>query len=524
MKLSFDIAIIGSGASGGVLASTLSEKTNKKICLIEKGGHFKGHTFEQEELKARHLFAERGTRGSKDGSIAVRGGECVGGGTTVNVALCFDPIPSVWERWKQQYGIEHYSFDPSANDYGIPGLNMPNALNHVRNRLNIHEPEDKMVNDNNRLFAKGCKSEGFSHKKFELNMKDCIGCGFCTLGCAYDRKMGTMITYVQDAIQNGVQLLHNCHIDSIQYSENNGSKTAKKIIGNIVTAHSKSIPNVYPSGPISIEAKLIIVAAGAIESPALLMRSGHPDPNQSLGKGLIIHPSLPIIGIQNEPIINYRGITGSMYSDHFYKSHGFYYECLFGHPIYAAGMIPGIGTSHFELMRQYEKINGFGVMLVDTPNRLNRVVWNKYTNKPDIFYRLSQSDKKRLRIAAVKGVEIMFGSGAKEVMLPSEEVIGSLNRPHFHHKKDAIYCNELQFLPHQTSITSAHCQATVSMGENHEMGFLNSRCESKEVKNLMVCDSSSFPESCGANPMVSIMTMARYQGVRISEELGRYGL
>ena len=91
-------------------------------------------------------------------------------------------------------------------------------------------------------------------------------------------------------------------------------------------------------------------------------------------------------------------------------------------------------------------------------------------------------------------------------------------------KSQAEYCNELTFLPHQTQITSAHCQATVSMGEDHELGILNSRCESKYVKNLVVCDSSSFPTSCGANPMVSIMTMARYQGDRVAGELARYGL
>lgn len=218
MKLNCDIAIIGSGAAGGVLASTLAEKTEKKIILIEKGGYYKGTTFTQEELGARHLFSDKGTRGCKDGSMPVRGGECVGGGTTVNVALCFDPVESVWKRWKQQYGINNYSFDKDSNDYGVVGLNMVKSLQNIRERINIHEPPDEMVNDNNRLFSKGCKAEGITHKKFELNMKDCIGCGFCTLGCKYDRKMGTMLTYIQDAKENGVEVIHNCYIEKIKFS------------------------------------------------------------------------------------------------------------------------------------------------------------------------------------------------------------------------------------------------------------------------------------------------------------------
>jgi choline dehydrogenase-like flavoprotein len=128
MKLNADIVIVGSGAAGGVLAATLAEKTDKKIILLEKGGYYEGSSIEQEELKVRHLFAERGTRGTKDGSMPVRGGQCVGGGTTVNVALCFDPIESVWKKWKSEYGLDQYSFNSKANDYDISGLNMQNAL------------------------------------------------------------------------------------------------------------------------------------------------------------------------------------------------------------------------------------------------------------------------------------------------------------------------------------------------------------------------------------------------------------
>ena len=54
--------------------------------------------------------------------------------------------------------------------------------------------------------------------------------------------------------------------------------------------------------------------------------------------------------------------------------------------------------------------------------------------------------------------------------------------------------------------------------------MVSSRCESHHVENLIVCDSSVFPTSCGTNPMISIMTLARYQGIRIASEASRYGL
>jgi len=62
------------------------------------------------------------------------------------------------------------------------------------------------------------------------------------------------------------------------------------------------------------------------------------------------------------------------------------------------------------------------------------------------------------------------------------------------------------------------------MGEDPRISMINSRGESHFVENLLVCDSSAFPSSCGANPMISIMTLARYQGKRIANELSRYNL
>ena len=206
--LKCDVLIIGSGAAGGVLAATLAQRTNQDILLLEKGGHFASDFFNQRDLDMSALYAERGRRSTRDGAIPVRGGECVGGGTTVNLALCFDPIATVWERWKRRCGLRGFSFEPEAADYGIAELNMPNCLRDVRARLHVHQVAAEQVNDNNRLLELGCERTGIPSKRFELNMRDCLECGFCAQGCAYDRKQGTMVTYIADAMRQGVRLLH----------------------------------------------------------------------------------------------------------------------------------------------------------------------------------------------------------------------------------------------------------------------------------------------------------------------------
>jgi choline dehydrogenase-like flavoprotein len=523
-ELKCDILIIGAGAAGGVLAATLAEKTSKSIVLLEKGAYYTKEFFNQRQLDMTVLFAENGARSTHDGAIPVRGGQCVGGGTTVNVALCFNPIRAVWDGWKTYQGLQGFSFDAAANDYGITGLNISSCLKHVRDRINVHTPGENEVNDNNRLFAQGCRNLNISVKHFELNMRGCIGCGFCIEGCAYDHKQGTMVTYINDALAHGVKLIHHCDTESLEIEKRGGKYTVAGALARVRPTSEGSQPNSVKPGSLRIMAKVVIVSSGSIESPMLLARSGHPDPHDILGRGLILHPSLPIIGLMDSPMVNYRGISGTYYSDHFYTSHGFYHECLFGHPNYVASVLPGIGLDHFALMDAYPKMRGFGVMLVDTVRRENRVEWDFRTKQYVIHYLISEEDKKRLRFAARKGVEIMFAGGAREVLLPSEQPIGPLATPHFHDSTEALYCEELQFLPHETTITSSHCQATVKMSEDPRQGMINSRCESHAVSNLLVCDSSSFPSSCGSNPMISIMTLARYQASRIAMELPRYEL
>lgn len=517
-RISCDILVIGSGAAGGVLAATLAELTSKKIVVAEKGGWYGAEFFDQREWDMRVLYADEGRRTTADGAIPVRGGECVGGGTTVNYALCFDPLQRVWDGWRRDYGLTGFSFDAAANDYGIAGLNVPSALAEVRTRINVHRATDEDVNDNNRVLERGCAALGYPSKRFELNMRGCVRSGFCTEGCSYDAKLGTLVTYMADAIARGVQLVHHCDIAKLLFDRGRVAGAE----GRVRRTANGSRQNSVPAGRIEIDAKLVIVAAGAIESASLLQRSHHPDPHARIGHGLVTHPSLPIIGMMDAPLTNYRGIPGTVYSDAFASSHRFYFESLFGHPVYGALIIPGIGDEHFDVLRHLSSLAGFGVMLVDDVDDANRVEWSATDGKPRIHYQLTDGDRERLRIAARHGVELMFAGGAHSVLLPSSERIGPLARPRFASPNEARHCAGLRFEPHRTVLTSAHAQATVKMGEDEQRTVTNSRGESRAVRNLVVCDSSSFPTSCGANPMLSIMTMARYQGRRIAGEWGRY--
>ena len=179
--------------------------------------------------------------------------------------------------------------------------------------------------------------------------------------------------------------------------------------------------------------------------------------------------------------------------------------------------------SHFELMRRVRRLATFGAMLLDTVGADNRVVWDAAAGRTRIHYRLSPADRKRLAFAAEKSVEAMFAAGAREVLLPSEEPLPALATPWFTRPSQAALCRGLRF-DDRTVLGSSHCQGTAKMGADPATSVVDARGESHQIRNLIVCDSSVFPGSCGVNPMLSILTLARYQGRRLVAERARYGL
>lgn len=516
-----DILIVGSGAGGGVLAATLTELLpGKRVVIAEKGGHYDASFMNQREWDTRFLWAAKGRRFTADGAMPVKGGEAVGGGTLINVAFCHDPIPGVWARWRNEYGVEQFSFESGRHDYGVPNLNVSTCLDEVKRRLNVHFVEDAEVNENNRIFERACAAAGIESRRWERNVRDCVGCGFCEEGCAYNAKQGCDQTYVPDAVGRGAELIHSFDVSSITIERRGHMAVATGARGRVRPPERGSLPNRISPGLLRVRAKLVILAAGAIADPIVMLRSGVPDPHSVIGRGLILHPSLPVVALMDRPIENYRGVHGVSYSAQYAPTHGFFLESLFGHPVYGAALFPFVGREHFEAMKNYSRYAALGVMLVDTVELRNRVEVTPGTAR--IHYRLSDSDRERLRFGAERAIELMFAGGATEVLLASNEPVGSLPKPRFRRPADAVLARQLQFIPHRTVITSAHCQASVKMSEDPRLGAINSRCESHAVRNLMVCDASSFPTSCGANPMLAIMALARYQGRRIAAEWERY--
>ena len=102
MSERFDVVVVGSGAGGGVIAGELAER-GRNVLLLETGPHKTAADFTRWESKATHdlwwpiRFAL--IDGGAGGAVALLGGRCVGGTTTINTKVALRAHAQDYAKW-----------------------------------------------------------------------------------------------------------------------------------------------------------------------------------------------------------------------------------------------------------------------------------------------------------------------------------------------------------------------------------------------------------------------------------------
>lgn len=276
-----------------------------------------------------------------------------------------------------------------------------------------------------------------------------------------------------------------------------------------------------PGATVTVHARTVILSAGALGSPTLLLRSGLT--SNQIGRGVILHPSMPVLARFDRTIDALRGTQASVYVGDHLIDRGYAFESMSAEPTYAALMSPGPAMHAFSVVRSFPHLAGFGVMLIDSSSPENRLVLDEH-GEPRIEYSLSEADKARFRQGIAQAVRIMFLAGAREVYLPTTENI--LNNPNESVLEPAVLTNirqadlvekNLRLIPNGSILTSAHMQATDKMGSDPATSVVGRDFHVWGTEDLFVVDGSIFPTSIGANPMQSIYTFAKIFADRMNE-------
>ncbi len=479
------VCIIGSGGGGAVVAAEIAS-AGHDVVLLEQGHHWTKTDFTQREDEMMpRLFEEAGMRQTSDGTITILQGRNVGGSTVHNLCYAFRTPDPILALWRDEHGLE-----------GLTPQAMQPSFERVERNLKVKQIPEVQVNELNRRIRTGAEKLGYSGFVTKHNREGCVQSGYCILGCSYDAKQSMLVTYVPRADAAGARIYANARAERIEVE---GGRV-KAVTGSVVDHGGR------PLGRIEVTAPVVVLAAGAINSPDLLLRSGIANGSGEVGRNLHLHPSIMVAGFYEEPIHAYRGIPQSYYVDQFIDLEkdphsGYILMPIAGFPVLTAASVPGFGRAHSRQMRDFSKLGGLLVLLHDRSSGL--VEAGSTPGRPSIQYALTPDDRRLLAEGIAHCTEVLFASGAKRCLVPYlpdglELAPGD----------DLAQIVKRGVQEGQIVLASTHPQSTCRMGGDAKTSVVNGFGESHEVKGLFVADMGVFPTSLGAPPQITTAALA----------------
>lgn len=478
-----DICVIGSGAAGAILAAKLSAK-GKTVVLLEKGGYYDAEDMNQREVDMMPLLWKNGGANFTDNlRIIIAQGQCLGGSTVINDAVCFRTPLIVRNQWRQM-GVD------------ISDEQWDKAIDEVWSEIHVNKVTEEELNNNNLMLKKACYQSGYMASENDRNCIDCRRCGFCHLGCHYDTKQSMLVTYIHRALENPVSNLKiycNCGADKVTYS----NEVVTGVEGNFIDSTGQG------KYKIRINAKVVVISAGAIASSQILMKNNIAE--GKAGKGLGLHPGPFLLGRFDQEIKAYDGIPMA-YSCHEFgvtngkDDGGFLIESIFV-PMFQLSLgLPSFFEGFSRLMQDYIHYAMAVVLIRDESN--GEITLSDKGN-PIVHYRLSEKDISNMANGLKILAQMWFDVGAQHVISGHEDIITLNGEEDIPRLVEAVTTN-----PDGLWLASGHPQGGNRMGHDESNCVVNSNCKVHGFSNLYVCDASVFPTTLGVNPQITVMALA----------------
>lgn len=481
-RIGCDVAIVGSGAGAGVTAELLA-RAGLSVVIVEEGPLRSSSDFRQLEAQAYpSLYQEGAARKTRDKAITILQGRCVGGSTTVNWTSSFRTPPTTLAYWRSQFGLHGFDDDALAPFFA-----------QAEQRLSIG-PWLTPPNENNDLLRRGAAALGIGAASIARNVKGCWNLGSCGMGCPTNAKQSMLVTTIPWALDHGATLLVETRADRFEFA--NGRVRA--LLCEPASGQGTRT---------RIEARHYVLAGGAINSPAVLLRSQAPDPHGRLGRRTFLHPVVMSAAVLDQRVEGWRGAPQSIYSDHFLGTQpvdgaiGYKLEAPPLHPVIFASTVPGFGASQAELLRAFPHTHVLLGLLRDGfhPEAPGGQVHLRSDGTAELDYPLTPFVMEGARRAMASMAQIQFAAGARQV-LPLHERAQPFRS--WDEARRAI--QQLPMEPLLTKVVSAHVMGGCGLAGAERQGVTRPDGVHWQLENLSVHDGSLFPTSIGANPQLSV--------------------
>ena len=493
IQLDCDVVVVGSGAGGGTAAAVLAG-AGLDVIVIEAGAYHSEKDFDGDELSGfSRLYLNAGGMASHDGSIGLLAGSCLGGSTIVNYTFSFRTPDHVRREWASM---------------GVPAVDGPafdESLDAVWERISVNE-EHSVPSLRDEAIRFGLDRLGWDSQVMKRNVRGCRAevCRLCHYGCPLGAKQSTLKTWLQDAYDVGTRILVRTRADRVIVE----GGAARGVEARTAAGHC-----------VTIRSRAVVSAAGALNTPALLARSGVR--SKALGKHLRLHPVMVVWGQMDDELRPWEGMLSATFSDEHANMDGRGYGIKYEHVAIPPSILLSFspwrgGRAHQELMQALPYTAGIGILLRDHGRGEVRVGRD---GEPVVRYAFTEDDIRHLRRGIAGGAELVEAMGARVIYSSHSKWVAYEpgrrgDRASF--LRDADACG---WGPGQSQPVSFHIMGSARMGGSERDSVCDPSGQTWSVRELYVCDGSAFPTASGVNPMVTIEALAHMNARALADRL-----
>lgn len=482
-KQHWDAIVIGTGAGGGVMMHEFASM-GLDVLALERGHWFGPDQISSDELAMiAQLYRDGGAQTNTDADMFVLQGSCVGGSTVLTNAVCFRMPEDVRVRFA------HAGWKISADELSA-------CSNYVEEHMNVRPLDERLLNPVADKLRLGLSRLGEEAGSFRKSFDRCIGCGYCNVGCSYGRKKDSSTTWVPRALDSSAEL--RTRIEAIRLVHRAG-----RVQGLLVR-------DLETGARFQISADRYVIAAGALHTPELLLRSKLGGKN--VGLRTSFNAGAIVFAEYDEPV---HAFDGDQMGVHYFGD-GYVIEQIHNPPMSFALTMPGWFDRHHADMERYVYRSGAGVLVPTQPvgrvfRGLGSKLFGRFFDHPNLDFTLPQSDIEVFRRGIEMLCRIFLASGARFVVPPLAQYtrIESVDelpliRERLRDQKDFV------------GFGSSHPQGGACLGEDPLRDVVAPDYSVYGSDSVYVCDASLFPESVRVNPMISIMAVAKHAAAHIA--------